>query len=285
MTHPSPRTLLDRYGFAAKKSWGQNFLADPHVPERIAAATRAGPGDTVVEIGAGLGHLTAALLERGARVIAVERDRDMVRVLRGELGGAPALTIEEANVSAFDFGAAAAAAGRPLVVAGNLPYHLSTQILVHLLDERRHLAAFVIMLQKEVADRIASPPGGREYGVLSVFAQAYCDVTRVLEVGPGAFLPPPKVKSTVLRFDVRAVPRAPIADDAAFRRVVHAAFGQRRKQLHNALAGGLHEAGAVVGAALVRAGIDPKARAETLGVAEFARLTDALLPALSVGRG
>ena len=340
MSHPSARTLLDRYGLAAKKSWGQNFLADPSVPPLIAAACNLGPGDTVLEIGAGLGHLTAALLETGAHVVAVERDRDMAMVLRGELGANPRFELREQSVQDFDFAELAARTGRPYWAAGNLPYNLSSQILIRLLDERASLRGFVVMLQREVAERIAAPPGGREYGVLSVFLQAHTDVHRVMDVHPGAFLPAPKVTSTVLRFDVLPASRAPIPDEALFRKVVHAAFGQRRKTLRNSLSHGLSDllgrAGATRGATtptdtpptdtpatdtpatdtpatdppatdtpatdppdadtpatpqaeaapaervsaaalaervLVGAGIDPMARAETLGVEAFARLT------------
>lgn len=278
MSPPTPRTLLDRYGLRAKRSWSQNFLVDPAIPQRIAAACGIGPDDVVVEIGAGLGHLTGALADRAAHVVAVERDRELVRVLRGELADRANVEIAEENALTLDFGPIAARFGRRLLAVGNLPYHLSSQILLALLDQRAHLTAFVLMFQKELADRIAASPGGRRYGVLSVLARLHTEIRPLLEVPRGAFHPPPKVKSTVLRFDVLDAPRADVPDEASFRRIVHAAFSRRRKTLRNALCGGLAGLATAVQveAALARAGIDPTARAETLGVEAFAALTRAL---------
>jgi 16S rRNA (adenine1518-N6/adenine1519-N6)-dimethyltransferase len=276
----SAKAILSERGLSAKKSWGQNFLVDPEIPERIAKACGFSPDDVVVELGAGLGHLTRALAAEAFRVVAVERDRDLARILREEVAEVPSVEVVEANAVTLPFGPIAARAGRRLVVAGNLPYHLSSQILVHLLDERAHLRRLVLMLQKEVAVRIASPPGSREYGVLSVLCQHHADVRILFDVPRGAFHPQPKVQSSVMRFDLLEVPRHPV-DEPLFRTVVHAAFAQRRKMVRNSLASGLRTAGLEISGeeldgALAEVGIDPRARAETLSVAELAALAHAV---------
>src|SRR5438309_7184944 len=160
-----PAELLRRHGLRPKKEWGQNFLGDPRILGELAALAGLKPGETVVELGAGLGHFTRALAATGARVVAVERDRELVPILRAEL---PAVEVAEADAKSFDLRAIAARAGRRVVLCGNLPYHLSSPILFHLLDQREALRRAVLLLQREVAERIAALPGGREYGLLSV---------------------------------------------------------------------------------------------------------------------
>jgi len=261
-----PAELLRAHGLRPKKEWGQNFLGDPQVLDALAALARLRPGGTVVELGAGLGHLTRALLATGARVVAVERDRELAPILRAELPGAE---VVEADAKSFDL--SAAAAGGKVVVCGNLPYHLSSPILFHLLDQRRLVRRAVLLLQREVAERVAAAPGGRQYGVLSVLVQHAADAHIGLEVGRHAFTPPPEVDSSALVLEFLDQPRAEVRDEARYRKLVKTAFAQRRKTLWNALApleGGR--------AALERAGIDPKRRAETLSVAEFAAVERAL---------
>jgi len=225
-----PSELLRRHGLRPKKEWGQNFLGDARILGALAELTGARPGETVVELGAGLGHFTRALAATGARVIAVERDR-----------------------------------GERIVVCGNLPYHLSSPILFHLLDHRASLRRAVLLLQREVAERVAAPPGGRDYGVLSVLVQLVADARIGLQVDRRAFTPPPDVESSALVLDFLSGPRAEVRDERRFRALVKAAFMHRRKTLWNAVRGmpGAREA-------LERAGIDPKRRGETLSVAEFA---------------
>ena len=279
-TYPSPRTLLERYGLRAKKSWGQNFLGDPEVLEHIAALAAPAPGDRVVELGAGLGHLTARLVARGARVAAVERDRDMARVLRGELGEQIALL--EADAARMDYAALARAWPQPgaeggarVAVVGNLPYHLTSPILFSLLDQVAAVSRGVFLLQREVAERLAAPPGSRDWGILSVLLQREADVALTRIVSPRAFVPPPKVESAVLQVAFRP-PADPIQDPVRFRRLVKAGFAQRRKTLRNAL-----EAARIVeperlAAALAAAGVDPGRRGETLTLAEWAAIDRAL---------
>jgi 16S rRNA (adenine1518-N6/adenine1519-N6)-dimethyltransferase len=267
-----PRALLAKYGFAPKKSWGQNFLVAESVYAAIVRAAARAEDDWVVEIGAGLGTLTARLADAvpAGRVVAVERDRDMVTVLRGELAARANVEIAEANALAFDYGAVAAAAGKPVAVAGNLPYQIASPLIFNLLDARRHLSRAVIMLQKEMADRIRAKPGTSEYGALGVMVTTVADVRLVVKAPAGAFHPRPKVDSAVIELVPLVAPRFALGDEKQYSRVVHAAFGQRRKTLRNALRSAFDDA--AVDGALAATGINGQRRGETLDLAEFAAL-------------
>ena len=271
-----PRRVLARHGLRAKKSWGQNFLHDRSVHARIVAAAACAPDDVVVEIGAGLGTLTAALATAEpppARVIALERDADMLRVLAAELGGEPRVTITPADAATFDFAAASRAAGRPLIVVGNLPYQIASVLVVALVEAGPAVARAIVMVQREFAQRIVAPPGSRTYGRLSVTVQQHAEARILFHVPPGAFHPPPSVTSSVMRLVPRASPLAPVRDAALFSEVVKQAFSTRRKMLRRALEPGFGEG--AVSRALAAAGIDETLRAERLSVADFARLADA----------
>jgi 16S rRNA (adenine1518-N6/adenine1519-N6)-dimethyltransferase len=270
----SPREILRQRGLRPKRSWGQNFLADPAALAEIAAAARLVPGETVVELGPGLGHLTSALLETGARVVAVERDRDMVAAL-SELP-AERLTIVAANAAAVNF--AELAGTSSVVVVGNLPYQLTSPILFQVLDQHRSVSRAVFTVQKEVAQRVAAPVGTRSGGILTVLLGLWFEA-ELLSVLPAAlFHPPPQVDSAVLRLTALARPRAQVEDAAHFRRVVKAAFAQRRKTILNSLQSDptLGDA-ARVRAALEASSIEPRTRAEALSIQDFARLSRALL--------
>lgn len=271
--YPGPRALLRKYGLRAKVSWGQNFLCDVEILDHIARLAVARPGERVVELGAGLGHLTARLLALGAEVIAVERDRDMARVLRGELG--ERARILEANAVKLDYAALAGAGSAEVAVVGNLPYHLTSPILFSLLDQADHVSRAVFLLQREVAERLAARPGTKAFGLLSVLLQHRAEVRIERRVPPGAFLPAPAVESAVIRAEV-IPPRAEVADAARFRRLVRAGFAQRRKMLGNALRAARLAPPARLEAALAAAGIDPARRGETLSVDEWAALDRAL---------
>jgi 16S rRNA (adenine1518-N6/adenine1519-N6)-dimethyltransferase len=269
--YPSPAALLRKYGLRAKKSWGQNFLGDEAILDAIARLAVEEAGERVVELGAGLGHLTARLVARGGEVVAVERDRDMAAVLRGELGAR--IELLEADAARLDY--------RPLTrggrisVAGNLPYHLTSPILFGLLDQSDLVRRAVVLVQSEVAERLAAEPGTKDWGLLSVLLQHRAEVSIELRVPRGAFLPPPQVDSAVLRIAF-GPPRAPVADEARFRRLVKAGFAQRRKVLANALAAGRIAPAERLSAALASAGIDARRRGETLTVEEWAALDRAL---------
>jgi 16S rRNA (adenine1518-N6/adenine1519-N6)-dimethyltransferase len=265
--------MLQQHGLRPKHAWGQNFLDDEQVLDDIVEAARLGPDSVVVELGAGLGHLTRALLDTGARVVAVERDRDMLRVL--EETHTERLTVVAANAARLDL--AAVAGTRPLTLVGNLPYQLTSSILFEVLEQHQDLARCVFTVQKEVAERVAAGEGARSGGILTVLLGVWFDASIVRTVPAWAFHPPPKVDSAVLLLEHRAGPRAEVGDDAFFRKVVKAAFSHRRKTLLNSLRSDVELGDAPqIRDALGTAGIDPSRRAETLGVGEFARLAGAL---------
>ena len=263
-----PAELLRKHHLKPKKDWGQNFLGDGRVLTELAALAQLKAGDWCVELGAGLGHFTRALQETGAQVVAVERDRELVPILRDQL---PGVEIAEADAKTFDLRAIAARAGGRIVLCGNLPYHLTSSILFHLLDQREAVKRAVLLLQREVAERIAAPPGGRDYGLLSVLVQHVAQVHIGLQVPSHVFTPPPDVESTALVLEMLEKPRAEVGDEKRFRALVKAAFGMRRKTLWNALK---HFEGGREG--LQKSGIDPQRRAETLSVEEFAAVERAL---------
>ncbi len=252
----------------ARKRFGQHFLHDPGVIQRILAAIDAKPGEAVVEIGPGRGALTAALLEAAGALDAVEIDRDLAAQL-GDTFHARPLTLHVADALRFDFAALANARGSRLRVVGNLPYNVSTPLLFHLLEHPGAIADLHVMLQKEVIDRIVAPPGSAEYGRLTVMLAPWVSAERLFDVGPGAFRPPPKVWSAVARLVMRERPAFEV--DERFGRVVAAAFAQRRKTLRNGLRSLLDAT------EIESAGVDPGARPETLAPEAFGALAR-LLP-------
>ena len=258
-------------GHRARKRFSQNFLHDARYIARIVDAIDPRPGERIVEIGPGLAALTAPLIERAGQVVCVEIDRDLAARLRERFTPAQ-LALIETDALKLDWAALAAEDERPLRIVGNLPYHISTPLLFALVPIAQRVRDQHFMLQKEVVDRMVAAPGGRTYGRLSVMLQFRYAVTRLLTVPAGAFSPPPKVQSSIVRLVPRPVSELPAVDVAAFGRVVTAAFGQRRKTLRNALADLLDENQMRV------AGVDPSARAETLAVEQFVRLAAALGP-------
>lgn len=264
---PDPRDLLRKYDLAPKRSFSQNFLIQPASVKRIADAAAA-LGPQVVELGAGLGTLTHALLEHRCRVLAVELDRDMVRVLRAELGDRPDLALLQADAADLDFTVFSRRCGSKLAIVGNLPYQSTGAILRNVIAHRQALVGAILMVQREVRDRLVAPPGTKEYGALSVFTRAGFEVDTLFRLRPGAFYPAPDVESAV----VRLIPRtAPLAEETeALQQVVRAAFQMRRKTLRNALRslGDAERAAQAIEAAA----IDGTRRGETLSIREFADL-------------
>ena len=251
----------------ARRRFSQNFLHDRGVVRRIVDAIDPGPGDHVVEIGPGQGALTDLLAERAGRLDLVELDRDLAASLRPRYAHLPHVTLHEADALRFDL-ATVADGPRTLRVVGNLPYNISTPLLFHLLEQRALIRDMVFMLQQEVVERLVAAPGSKTYGRLGVMVSLWCEAERLLHVGPGAFRPAPKVGSAVVALRVRERPAEPVTDQRQFARLVAAAFGQRRKTLRNALRDLLDAE------AIAACGIDPGARAETLGLAAFARLAN-----------
>ena len=273
---PDARILLDKYALRAKKQFGQNFLISERALRAIADATVTSDEDWIVEIGAGLGTLTAQLVERttAGKVIALELDPDMIKVLRAELGHLDNIEIEQVDAMRYDLRMAAKWRGDKIVVCGNLPYHIASQLMFRVVDARADIRHAVVMIQKEMADRVVARPDTSEYGALGVMLRTYLDATTVIKVGAGSFLPPPKIDSTVLKLTPLAQPRAPLTDEKRYSEVVHAAFNQRRKTLRNALRAVFDQER--VDAALVTTGIDGQRRGETLDIPEFAALANLL---------
>ncbi|NWG30552.1 MAG: 16S rRNA (adenine(1518)-N(6)/adenine(1519)-N(6))-dimethyltransferase RsmA [Rhodocyclaceae bacterium] len=251
-----------------RKRFGQNFLVSPGVVRKIVAAIAPRPGDTVIEIGPGLGALTGPLLEKLDHLHVVEIDRDLIAHLQTRFPP-ERLTIHEGDALRFDFGALKGAG--PLKIVGNLPYNISTPLLFHLARFADQVAEMHFMLQKEVVDRMVALPGSADYGRLSVMLQYRFRMERLFVVPPGAFDPPPKVDSAIVRLIPKKLGAGETArDEALFGRLVATAFSQRRKMLRNTL----QDFG---GEALLTAqGIAPTARAETLSVADYLRLANAL---------
>jgi 16S rRNA (adenine1518-N6/adenine1519-N6)-dimethyltransferase len=272
---PSPTELLRRHGLRARKSWGQNFLHDPRVHAAIVAASEAAPGRRVVEIGAGLGSLTVGLLRAGADVWAIERDRDMCGVLREELGAHPRFVLHEADAVRFDFAAATQADGAPPTIVGNLPYHLTAPLLFALLAMDHATGAWVVMVQREVAERLLAPPGSRTYGAATITLSRTRAIRRICDAPRGAFTPPPRVDSMVIRLDRREQPLGVPVDHAPFSALVRGVFQRRRKTLLNALTPIARDDRARAAGWIAEAGVDPQARPEQLDVAAFTRLTAA----------
>jgi len=256
-----------------RRALGQHFLRDPSIARAIVDLVAPTERDLVVEIGPGDGALTGIVAGRAGRVIALEIDRALAAVLRARL---PAVEVVEADARGWSYAGLTAPAGGRVLILGNLPYSVGKPILMSLIAARGAIQEMALMLQREVAERIAAPPGGKTYGSLSIFTQLYCDVRLALRVPPGAFRPPPKVDSAVLHLRVLPEPRVALADPRRFESVVRAAFAQRRKMLANALGAGLGLPLDVVRRAAAAGGVDPTRRAETLTLTEFAALTTAL---------
>jgi len=254
-----------------RKRFGQNFLRDKNVLDRIIAAADIRDNDRILEIGPGPGALTDRLLATGQPLLAVEIDRDLGKALvdRQE----PNLDVVVGDVLRLDWGGLLQSP--PYTLVSNLPYNISSQVLFKVLDHRQLFHRMVLMFQKEVGERLVADKGTRDYGILSVLMQTWFDIERVVKVPPGAFFPPPKVDSVVLRFDPLETPRAHLKSDMIYRKLVKDAFAQRRKTLRNSLIGSGWPP-VELDSTFTQAGIDPGRRGETLDIEEFAALANLL---------
>jgi 16S rRNA (adenine1518-N6/adenine1519-N6)-dimethyltransferase len=254
----------------ARKRFGQHFLHDRGVLERIAREVAPQPGQALVEIGPGHGALTELLIGKSASLDCIEIDRDLAADLTRRWGAAPGFTLHTGDALEYDFAALATLRGQRLRVIGNLPYNISTPLLFHIASAHPHIDDLHVMLQKEVIDRIAAAPGSGDYGRLTVMLAPWVEARHLFDVGPGAFTPPPRVWSAVARLTIRREPAFEVPE--AYARTVSAAFSQRRKTLRNALR-------SIVDVdAIVAAGIDPGLRAEVLTPAEFAKIAARVPP-------
>lgn len=271
---PSPPRELRDAGLSARKALGQHFLTSPRILRRIADAAELAPDETVVEIGAGLGALTAELSERAQRVVAVELDDAIAAYLQRRFADTNVTVVagDALELAASDL-LARAGASPPYVVTGNLPYNIAQPLLRHFLEAQPAPERLVVMVQAEVAESIAAAPG--QMSLLSVSIQLYGEPRVLFGVPPSAFYPPPKVQSAVVRIDVAPQLRAAVGDVEAFFHVARAAFRSKRKQLRNALATGLRIDTATASELLAAAGIDARLRAQALALEDWASLARA----------
>ncbi len=279
----SPQQLLRHHQLHAKKPLGQNFLSDPSVADRIISRSNLSASDVVLEIGPGLGALTFPVARHVRSVIAVEKDRQMAAVLRELISESPSssITLIENDILKADIRQLAGSAGQKIVVMGNLPYNISSQVLIQLIQHRNCISRAILMFQKELAERIAAVPGSKDYGRITVMLQYCAEVRHVASVASHMFFPKPKVDSAVVEIDFMT-PVHPADDEKFFARVVQAAFGKRRKTLKNALSSsGLDIAPQAAEDALRSVSIEPTRRAETLSIAEFVSLSNRLSKRLS----
>ena len=276
----APSTIKDikeRYGFKLSKSLGQNFLTDKNIIDRIIESAEIGPDDLVIEIGPGIGVITREAAETARKVIAVEIDKNLIPILKETLSDVDNVEIVNQDILKTDVNQMVENQGDSVSgvkIIGNLPYYITTPIIMKLLEDGVKANSITVMMQKEVADRIKAFPGSKAYGALSVAVQYYCTVEAVVNVPKEVFVPQPKVDSTVLRLNIREEAPVKLLNREIFFRCVKAGFGQRRKTLLNSLMGieGITKEG--VKAALEAAGIDPSRRAETLDLEEFAKLSN-----------
>ncbi|CAD5107006.1 16S rRNA (adenine(1518)-N(6)/adenine(1519)-N(6))-dimethyltransferase RsmA [Zestomonas carbonaria] len=261
--------MSELYQHRARKRFGQNFLHDAGVIHRILRAIHPREGERLVEIGPGQGALTAGLLGSGAQLDVIELDQDLIPLLKLKFGLEPRFSLHQGDALKFDF-AQLSSEPHSLRVVGNLPYNISTPLIFHLLDHAHLIRDMHFMLQKEVVERLAAGPGSGDWGRLSIMVQYHCRVEHLFNVGPGAFNPPPKVDSAIVRLVPHDVLPHPAKDHRLLERVVREAFNQRRKTLRNTLKQ-LLDAGAIEAA-----GVDGSLRPEQLDLAAFVRLADQL---------
>ena len=274
------REIKEKYGFRLTKSLGQNFLTDKNIIDRIIEGAQIGENDLVIEIGPGIGVITYETSIAARKVIAVEIDRNLIPILAETLAERDNIEVVNRDILKTDVNALIAEAREkdPAIekvrIIGNLPYYITTPIIMKLLEEGVGADGITVMMQKEVADRIKAPAGNKTYGALSVAVQYYCEVEGVVNVPKEVFVPQPKVDSAVLNLKIRKEKPVELMDDQVFFQVVKGGFGQRRKTLNNSLMGVEGITKEIAGAALEAARIEPSRRAETLTLEEFSKLSN-----------
>ena len=274
----SPRKQLRELQIRPKKRLGQHFVVDPNILRRIVDRAGLEPEDIIVEIGAGLGTLTASLAARVQRVYAIEVDQRLADVLRDQFSGSGQVEVIPEDALRYDFRALFQRWRRKMKVVANLPYEISSPMIFRLFEERHCFSLFVLMLQMEVARRVVARPGTKEYGPLGLWSQLYSRTQILFAVPPQAFHPRPKVESAVVKFEILQEPAVEVEDERALRRVIRSAFAYRRKTLANAIRMGefSHLSAERIQRALQSAGINPALRGETLSLVQFRDLARAL---------
>lgn len=272
------RSVLSKHGFNFSKALGQNFLINPSVCPRMAESCGADENTGVIEIGAGIGVLTAELAKRAKKVISIELDTRLLPVLEETLGEFDNVEIVNADVMKIDLHALIAEKfqGMDVVVCANLPYYITSPIITMLLEEKLPIKAITVMIQKEAADRLSTPVGSRDSGAITVCTNYYAEVKHLFNVSRGSFMPPPNVDSTVIKLQIRPEPAVRVSDEKKFFRMVKAAFAQRRKTAVNSIASGMGLSKNQVAEALQKSGLDVNVRAEKLTMEELAALSESL---------
>lgn len=275
------RTLCEKYDFALSKGFGQNFIINPGLPPKIVDASGVDKSWGVLEIGPGIGVLTKELAQRAAKVVSIEVDERLPPLLAETMAGVENFKLVLQDVLKVDLRALIEEEfpGMPVAVCANLPYYITSPILMRLLEEKLPIQHITVMVQKEAADRITATPGTREAGAISYAVDYYAKPRLLFTVQPGSFYPPPKVTSAVIQLQVREQPAVQVEDEAGFFKLVRAAFGQRRKTAANSISNGMGLPKAKVAAALQAAGLSPTARPEQLTLEDFCALQKALAAA------
>ncbi|MBQ4349319.1 MAG: 16S rRNA (adenine(1518)-N(6)/adenine(1519)-N(6))-dimethyltransferase RsmA [Clostridia bacterium] len=273
------RNVLERHGFNFSKALGQNFLINPSVCPRMAENSLCNENTGVIEIGAGIGVLTAELAKRAKKVVCVELDTRLLPILDETLSEFDNIEIVNADVMKVDLHALIKEKfeGMDVVVCANLPYYITSPIITMLLESRLPIKAVTVMVQKEAADRLCTPVGSRDSGAITVCTNYYAEVRQLFNVSRGSFMPAPNVDSTVIRLDIREDPAVKVSDEKKFFRMVKAAFAQRRKTAVNSIASGMGISKAQVAEALKKSGLEENVRAEKLTMQELAELCENLL--------
>lgn len=284
IAHPSrTAAILQKHQFMFKKSLGQNFLIDSNILRKIVEAAAPSPAAGIIEIGPGIGSLTEALARSAKKVVAIEIDQRLLPILADNLAPYANVTVHHGDVLDVDMHALIREQFDgidEIHVVANLPYYVTTPILMKLLEDRLPLTSIVVMIQKEVAERISAKPGGKEYGSLSIAAQYYADVHYVMTVPKNVFMPKPNVDSAVIRLAIRNAPPVEVLDEALFFRLIRSSFVQRRKTIYNNLRTAFPAPILDWQKLLLDAQIDPSRRGETLSMMEYARLCNHVAPFL-----
>ena len=277
-SHSATMDLVKKHGFKFTKSLGQNFLIDDNIVDKIVAGAGIGPGDKIIEVGPGIGTLTREMASRAQNLMAVEIDKNLIPILEDTLGDYDNVKVVNEDIIKADIRGLIDEnlGGGPVKLVANLPYYITTPIIMRFLEENINVTDIVVMVQKEVAERMNAQPGGKDFGALSVAVQYYCDTEIIAKVPRHLFVPQPNVDSIVIALRVRSERKYKVDDEGLYFKVVKAAFGQRRKTLLNSISSMGNLAKDQVKEALEEAGIDPKRRGETLSLDEFAILSNVI---------
>lgn len=277
-SHSATMELVKKHGFKFTKSLGQNFLIEDNIVDKIVAGAGIGPGDKIIEVGPGIGTLTREMASRAEALMAVEIDKNLIPILADTLGDYDNVKIVNEDIIKADIKGLIDEnlSGGPVKLVANLPYYITTPIIMRFLEENINVTDIVVMVQKEVAERMNAQPGGKDFGALSVAVQYYCDTEIVAKVPRHLFVPQPNVDSIVIALRIRPERKYKVDDEDLYFKVVKAAFGQRRKTLLNSISSMGNLSKDQVKEALEEAGIDPKRRGETLSLDEFAILSNVI---------